>query len=364
MRILSFLTAAIVAIALYFLIFQRDVITGGTQDEEEIAQSTAVPSIGRIEPPEGTIRVVGLASRAQTVNSGVRVRGKTEAARQVDVRAEISGRVVSEPIPKGTFVGEGQLLCSIDLGTRMQSLQEARALLAEAEVNQNAAQQLLADGFASQTRLKNAIVAVESATAAVAAAEKDIERTQIVAPFAGFLESDTAELGSLMQPGALCATVIQLDPIRLVAYVPEAEADRVSLGAEVFGEFVSAEVATGSVSFIARAADPATNTFRVEAQASNADFHIRDGQSVEMQIVSKGRAAHLIPGSALTLNDEGTLGVRVAEDGVARFRPVEVLRDTPDGVWISGLAQEVTVIIIGQEYVADGVPVAVSLREG
>ena len=58
-------------------------------------------------------------------------------------------------------------------------------------------------------------------------AEEDIERLTITAPFSGYLESDTAELGTLMQPGALCATIIQLDPIKLVGFVPEAQVDRV-----------------------------------------------------------------------------------------------------------------------------------------
>ena len=43
------------------------------------------------------------------------------------------------------------------------------------------------------------------------------------APFAGLLETDTAELGALLQTGSPCATIIQLDPIKFVGFVPEAE---------------------------------------------------------------------------------------------------------------------------------------------
>ena len=54
-------------------------------------------------------------------------------------------------------------------------------------------------------------------------AEREIDRLTITAPFGGLLESDAAEIGSLLQPGALCATVIQLDPIKLVGFIPETD---------------------------------------------------------------------------------------------------------------------------------------------
>ncbi|CAN0598720.1 unnamed protein product, partial [Ectocarpus sp. 12 AP-2014] len=90
---------------------------------------------------------------------------------------------------------------------------------------------------------------------------------------------------------------------------------------------------------------------------------IRDGQTAEILIQSDGETAHLLPQSSLTLNDEGSLGVRLVENGVAAFAPVDVIRDTTEGIWISGLDKEVEVIVVGQEFVTDGVAVAVSYKE-
>mgnify|MGYP007000175140 len=47
----------------------------------------------------------------------------------------------------------------------------------------------------------------------------------------------------------------------------------------------------------------------------------------------------------------------------AQFRAVKLLRDTPKGILLTGLAQSATVIIVGQEYVIDDVEVAVTLSE-
>ena len=81
-------------------------------------------------------------------------------------------------------------------------------------------------------------------------------------------------------------------------------------------------------------------------------------------IAAQGAEAHLVPQSALTLNDDGALGVRLVDaDNTARFAPVRLLRDTVQGVWVEGLPAQVDIIVTGQEYVADGVPVIPTYRE-
>ena len=360
MRIVSIVMALFVALVLYVVIIEREALTtwiASQQPEAEDVEPSA-PAEAEQTAPSDKIKVVAKRSVAQKIDSAVVLRGQTEAARQVDVRAETSSTVVSEPLRKGIFVTEGQLLCELDPGTRQASLAEARARLSEMEArsaeaksrvpeaearqneaqarldealtNQNVARRLNEDGFAAETRVKNADAAVaaaqaaveaalsgvsaaesgilsaeaaiESAAAGIASAEKEIERLQIRAPFAGLLESDTAELGSLLQAGGLCGTVIQLDPIKLVAFVPETEVERVSVGALAGARLAAggAEV-TGRVTFLSRSADTTTRTFRVEIEVPNPELAIRDGQTAEILIATDGGMAHLLPSSALTL---------------------------------------------------------------
>ncbi len=381
---------------------QPAVSDGTASDQTEDSTVEAVPAA-----TENLVKVVVARFTAQEVNSAVVLRGQTEAVRQVDVRAETSAVVVSEPLRKGAQIAQGQEMCVLDPGTRGAMLEEARARLTEAEsrvpesearvaeakarldealINQNAATKLGQDGFASQTRVANADAAVaaaeagvtsasaglraarsgiEAATAAVASAEKEIERLTIIAPFSGLLESDTAELGSLLQPGALCGTIIQLNPIKLVAFLPETEVNRVSVGSMAGARLAAGGVeVAGAVTFISRSADPSTRTFRVEIEVANDDLSIRDGQTAEIAISSAGVKAHLIPQSSLTLNDEGVLGVRMIDDAdLVAFAPVGVMRDTPDGVWATGLPETANVILVGQEFVTAGVKVAPSWQE-
>ena len=429
MRPMSLLLAALVVVTLYALVFERERLMRFAAGDRDAFAELADPEAIEPEPqaaasvpaaePERRVSVVAIDSLAADIERAVLVRGQTQAARQVEVRAETMGAVVSEPLRKGATVEAGDLLCELDPGTRLVSLaeaearlveaqarlpeaearvreaearlKEAQARLKEAEIEQNAASRLSEGGFASETRVagaqallqsaqaqvesaqsgiesaqagvQGAASAIQSAEAGVASAEREIERLRILAPFGGLLESDTAELGTLLQAGALCATIIQLDPVKLVGFVPEAEVDRVRVGTRIGARLASGREVAGTVSFLSRSADPITRTFRVEAEIPNPDLAIRDGQTVEMLIEAEGARAHLVPQSALTLDDEGQLGVRTVEGGRALFVPVQVLRDTRQGVWVTGPPDSARIIVVGQEYVTDGVEVEVALKE-
>ena len=403
MRPLSILVALLVAAGLYLLVFDRERLFAmagrdATPDGADVAATSTPPAEAAQTPPE--MRVVVLPSQARTIETAVVLRGRTEASREVTVAVETSGRVVTPPLRKGATVAEGDALCGLDPGIRETQLAEARARLAEAEsrvpeaeaalaeaearlrasdIETAAARQLSEGGFASETRLATAEAAsegatagisrarsaltsaqagIEAATASVEAAEREIDRLTITAPFAGLLETDTAELGTLLQPGAPCATIVQIDPLRVVGFAPELDVARIGENAAAMARLATGQSVEGRVSFIARAADPGTRTFRVEVTVPNADGALRDGQTADITIGTEGLSAHLLPQSALTLDDAGTLGVRVVDaDSVTRFRPVRVVRDAPEGVWVAGLPEAARVITVGQDFVTDGVPV-------
>ncbi|MBO9396002.1 efflux RND transporter periplasmic adaptor subunit [Shimia sp. R9_2] len=425
MRLIPFLTAILVTGFLFMIVVERerllafasgdaaDTATAVPTDTDTAASSTAqaadnaeIPASTDAEPSEDLIRVVVLQSVAREIDSAVILRGQTEADREVEVRAETSGLVISEPLRRGEHVTAGQQLCRLDVGTREAVLAEARARLSEAKaripsaaaakieaearleealINDNAARKLSEGGFASSTRVASAAAGVraaeaavqsatsglestqagiESAMALVAAAEKEIERLTIKAPFDGLLESKTAELGSLMQQGSLCGTVLRLDPIRIVGFVPETEIARVYEGALAGARLTTGQEVSGQVTFVSRSADETTRTFRVEISVPNPDLSIRDGQTAEIAISADGAAAHLLPQSALTLNDEGTLGVRlVDENDKVFFAATEILRDSTSGVWLGGLPEMADVIVVGQEFVTTGVQVTPTIRE-
>lgn len=353
MRLVPLITATLVLVSLYLIVMERDAL---------LAFAGAVPAEVVAPAPEddAQLRVVVQRIDERALESAVVLRGRTGAARQVEVRSETSGLVMSPPLARGSTVEAGEVLCELAPGARAANMAEAQARLAEAEINYTAATRLSEGGFAAQTRVAAADAARRAALAGVEAAQAELDRLTIRAPFDGRLEADTAELGTLMSPGALCATVIRLDPIILVGYAAESQIDRLENGALAGARLSNGEEVMGRVSFLARSADPATRTFRVEVTVPNPDQTIREGMSADIMIAATATRGHLVPGSALTLDDEGRLGLRLV-DGDSRtfFAPVTVLRDSPQGFWVSGLPDPADVIIVGQEYATDGIVVQV-----
>ena len=353
MRLFPILTALVVTVGIYFVVFQRQELVAFARGEPvqsaKVATQTS-ESVGK-KPP---ISVLVVKSKAENVDSGVILRGRTEAARNIDVRAETSGLVISEPLRRGAFVKKDQLLCELDAGTRGVTLLEAKARLAEAQINETAATSLAEKGFASETAATARRASLEAAQAGVERAKKDIERLMIRAPFDGLLETDTAELGALLQPGSLCAHIIQRDPMKLVGFISERDIGKIKLGAPAGARLIDGSTIRGTVTFLSRSADPTTRTYRVEIEVANADRTIRDGATAEILISVPGEKAHLLPRSALTFDDQGNLGVRLAVDGLAKFNKVEIVNESKKGLWVKGGPQKADVIVLGQEDVVDG----------
>lgn len=348
-RLGSVLLAAVIAGVIALWIF-----SGDQSGEANVPTPTAVETTPSADAP---IEVGVLTSSARDLVYELPLRGYTEASRTVNVQAETGGLVISPSVPKGTVIAAGDVLCEIAPGDRPALLAQAKARVAQAEADARSAETLAGQGFGSRTAANAAEASLAAAHAEVERITLDIERTVIKAPFEGVLETDSAQPGSLLQPGALCATVIDLDPVHVVGFAPERAIHSFAAGEPAAAELSTGQRVIGTISFVARAAEVRTRTFRIELTANNPDYQIRDGLSAEILIPISRPDAHLVPQSALTLNRAGELGLRLVVDGRARFAPVHVLRDAPDGVWVDGLPTTADIIVVGQEFAADGVVV-------
>ena len=392
MRISSIIIAIIVCAGIAGFIFRNDFNAYlNTQDviiEEtnEISSELKEKKINK----QKAVSVLVQKSNEQEVTNGILLRGQTEAFKSVQVKAETSGSVISQPIRKGTFVKNGELLCELEVGTKSDVLSEAKVALAlsldelDASIHQyelrvQAAERqksLLKRGVGTEAAVEAAELSASSAETqslskrqAVANVEARINRattelnnTKIIAPFDGLLESDTAEYGDFMQTGAPCGTLLALNPIKLIGYATETQVSKIEVNTTAGARLISGDTVSGTVSFISRSADPTTRTFLVETTVPNENYEIREGSTADIYISLSGAKGHLLPQSSLTLNSSGVLGVRIALNDKAKFIPINIIRDSEEGVLVTGLPDRVDVIIVGQEYVTDNSNIKVSYK--
>lgn len=341
-----------VAVMLFFVIGG---IVGMFAEKEKSAATTPA----RIAEPLVQVKLIEESQRPYVISA----RGRTEANRTVIVRAETAGPVAATPAREGAFVAKGAVLCRISTDARQATLDQARALLRTRQLEKEASDRLADQGYRSQTQVLQAQANLDGATAQVRQAQVLLDQVNIRAPFAGVFDRREAEIGSYLAPGGACGTMIQLDPLIVITDVAERDVSGIRVGAAATATLVSGEVLTGRVRLVARDADPATRTYRVEIEAPNPGGRSRSGLSAQVRIGTGSGPAHLAPATALVLDSAGRQGVRyVVEGDRVAFAPVVVLEETPQGVWVSGLRGGARVIVAGQSYVSEGQKVRASTR--
>ena len=305
------------------------------------------------------VRTSHLVAQPQRVE--IVLRGRTEAKRVVDIKAETGGRVVAVPVEKGQQVKAGDVLCQLAEDSRREQLSQARAAFDKASIDYDGALRLKKDGLLSTTSIAASKSALESARAALKVAELDVEHLQMRAPFAGFVEDRPAEIGVLMDRGGICVRLLDEASLLATGQASEREVAPLKLGQSVNVQLSNGDRVDGTISFISRTADPQTRTYRVEATLSTAGVSVRDGITAQITVPLQEVTAHRITPAVLALDDAGKVGVRIinAQQRV-EFHHVEVVRETAEGIWVTGLPAEINLITVGQEMVADGDKVEVS----
>jgi RND family efflux transporter MFP subunit len=160
--------------------------------------------------------------------------GRFIAVDSVEVRARVSGYLEKVHFRDGQTVKDGDLLFTIDnrpfqntVDQARANLAQARASLAFAEADLNRAQQLVRDRTITEQAFDQRTQAQRAATASVAAneamvrqAELELQFTGLRAPIAGRIGDRRVSPGNLVTGGALAtgttllATIVSLDPIR------------------------------------------------------------------------------------------------------------------------------------------------------
>lgn len=284
----------------------------------------------------------------------VPLRGRTKASSLVSITPETQGVVTAVNVVKGQTVAAGDVLCTLDEGTRAAAVAQAEAALASAQTAFDTNQQLIERGLSPSNTATSAEATLRQAQTAFDQAKLELDRANVTTKVPGVVQDPVATVGTVLSPGTPCATVVELNPMLFIANVPEANIARAELGIPAKVTTVTGQTVEGKVSYISSIADEGTRSFPIEIELPNADGKVLSGITATA-VVSLGEVpAHRLPQSVLTLNDAGELGIRSVKDGVVEFYPVTIISDSRDGVWVTGLPGTVDVITMGQEYVVPG----------
>jgi len=303
-------------------------------------------------------KVVYRTVTAEPHESKYRLYGRTEANRDVEVKAETAGIISSTPTREGQRVAKGQVLCRQDIDARQANVDQAKAALASAEFDLRSTTLLVEKGYRSKIQLANLQAQLDGAKARVKSAEIELDNVNMRAPFSGIFERQIAEVGDFLAPGQSCGLLLELNPLIVVADLSETQLAAVAKGSLASVELATGEELKGKVRFIEARANNMTRTFRTEIEIPNPNMALRAGITATVGLSAGMIDAHLVPGRVMTLDANGEVGVRyLSGDNVVRFALTQTVAEDDNGLWVTGLPETARIITQGQDFVSVGTEV-------
>jgi RND family efflux transporter MFP subunit len=283
----------------------------------------------RVELPLAPVSVQIV--RAATIPVSVVAHGNVKAWRELDLTAQLTGRIVwqSSAFEPGKVVAAGEALLRVDPTDYELALAEAEQALASAELS-------LADARAlrQSARENEARTAVATAKARIARASRDLDSTELVAPFAAVIDEQLVESGQFITTGTRLGRILGTDKaeIRLaippqdIGFVSASEDTSVSLSANVGSHKARWQ---GRLTRVEARVDEQTRVFPVVIEVESPLDRARHGEALPFGTFVRAQISGSELQNAITLPQSALHGdkdVFVLVDGRLRRRRVEVAR--------------------------------------
>ena len=287
-------------------------------------------------PPAPVPQVVVSKPLARDIDSRLGFLGQFSAIEQVELRAQVGGTLTGIHFRDGDIVKKGDLLFTIDarpyeikLAQATALLETASARLALAERELNRAQVLATKSFGTEQTVdqrtaerRGAQAAIDDAKAQIRDAEFDLEHCRITAPFTGRIGTHLVSVGNLIagsraatSPTTLLATLVSLDPIWLDFDMSESDflaysrdRARAKDGAADKVEIALSDEARflrqGRLDFVDNALNRSSGTIHARATVPNPDRLLTPGEFARVHLVVGAPVQALLVPDAAVLPDQ------------------------------------------------------------
>lgn len=300
-------------------------------------------------PPAPTLPAV--AAQPAGPDSRSAYEGVVEAVRLAVVAAQVPGAVVDLQVKVGDRVQAGQVLLRLDARAAQQNaqaseaqVQAARAALAVAQKDLERQRQLYQTQFISRAAFDHAEAQFQATQAQVQAqlAQAGAAHTQaafhvVRAPFAGVVSEVPVSLGDMALPGRALFTLYDPSALRVTAAVPQAVASRLAPGTAPRLQFPGLAEAQQWVQPLRvqwlPTVDPATHTVQVRAELPPGTPALAPGLYARLWLPATGEGlgaaagtAVRVPGAAVVRRAELTALYVLDEAGQPLLRQVRLGR--------------------------------------
>lgn len=314
--------------------------------------------------------------RGQTVSEAVvalrpfsdqiNVLGVARGRRSVNITSSNSELITAVLFQDGQRVAAGMPLVELQAREEDASIIQARAQLAQAQREYDRFRDLAERGIAPRVTAEDAETTLETAQAALAAAQARRGDRVIRAPFAGILGLSSVTPGTLVSPGAVITTLDDTSVIRVDFPVPERYIGNLHQGVPIVAtaDAYGNERFSGRIALVDTRINETTRAVTARAEFPNPGGRIRPGMLMRVAIQQGLRETPAVPESAVQYEGDGAFVYRIApgERGSVAQR-VTVQTGAVEGGFVeivSGLANSDRVVGSGLNRIQPNSPVTVA----
>jgi RND family efflux transporter MFP subunit len=210
-------------------------------------------------------------------------------------------------------------------------------------------------------RVQQARAALQAAAEQTSLARKDIADATVRAPFSGRVSGRPLEVGSVVGPGTVVATLVGGAEMYFEGQVPSSRVGKIAVGSPVTIT-VQGQAGTkyrGQVAAIDPSASGIGRVFTMRATLGEGAGLLKSGMFATGEVLARIRSGvTLVPAGAVLLDGESA-SVFVQEGGKARRVQVKVGLSRDGRTEVSGLPAGAEVVTAGQRNLVDGTPIRV-----
>lgn len=308
-------------------------------------------------PPAQPVKAV--VTRLSSIDNRIEATGTVLANESVEIRSEISGRIVGVYFKEGDPVQAGALLVKIDDRELQSQLAKTVLSIDLAKEDEARKKKLLDAGGISREEYdasRNALLKLETDKQLLTT---QIDKTRITAPFNGTIGLRNVSEGGYVSAATLIADLQQTVPVKVEFNVPEKYASAMRNGVQVtFTVEGSTQQYIASVYAKEPRIDLSTRTMKVRATAPNNDRTLIPGAFAKLMIdLGAIEQTIVVPSESLVPAISGQTVILVKE-GKATVQPVKTgIRSSTGTQIVSGLQAGDTILTTGLLTVRPGMPV-------
>ncbi len=235
-----------------------------------------------------------------TLKEVIQITGTIQAEESVDLRAEMSGKVVKVVFKEGTFVNQGDLLVKINDEELRAQYNRTVARLKLAEEQEYRQRILLKKEAISQQEYDMVFTELQSMKAESELLKAQLAKTEIKAPFSGHLGLRMISVGDYISPTSTITKLVKDDNVKVTFSIPEKYATHMKPNAEIiFSTDGNSKKYKANVYAMEPSIDENTRTLSIRAIAKN-NGSLISGSFCKVELeMSEINNAILVPNESL-----------------------------------------------------------------